>query len=241
MDELNKLDAFVESALELIRQQRAEEAVKEVAAKLAVAERNALLVADMRKFVEGVLPAELLASVRYPPAQDIVLGYPHLDIDVPGCVPVKLGLRYNAKTKEFFMAEDAPFSVPALEISAPFGDEEEIVEGSAEFTWSRVTGQYQRINCADARTAIGIARERWIALGEAQAENQRLSDELKASLHEKTMAKMRELYNLGARKAEGEAEYVPVVEDKTPCEIFNQALREYVYNLVDQAMRTGRE
>lgn len=74
------------------------------------------------------------------------------------------------------------------------------------------------------RTAVGIARERWLRLAEAEAENKRLYDELV----------IRHRDELTPKADQAKAEYVPVVEDVSPATVFNQALREYVYNLVDE-------
>lgn len=236
---MDKLAVFIESAYEALRAQRAEEAVKEVAWKLELAERDALLVADMRYFVEANLPAELHLAVKYPEGAEVLQGYPHVNIEVEGCVPVILGLRYHAKTQEFFMENEIPFSIPALEIYRPGEDDSELFEGRANFTWYRISGNYQRINCGDAKTAMGLARERWLVLAEAEAENKRLFDELTVKQHEKTMAQMRELYKLGAEKVVAVAEYVPVVDEVSPAHVFNQALREYVYDIVADALKRG--
>ena len=225
---MEKLEAFVESAYEALRARRAEEAVKEVARKQQEAERDALLLAELRLFVEDCLPDELAQAVKYPVASEVHQGYPNISIEVEGCVPVLLRVRYSHTNRSFWFESEEPLCVPGLEIFQPMRDGNELFEGRTNITWGRSTGNYQRTNFMDAQTAIGHARERWLALAEAEAENKRLYDAMVMENREKLTVKVAD---------QAVAEYVPVVEDVSPADVFNQALREYVFNLVDERLR----
>jgi hypothetical protein len=233
---MNKMQAFVESAYEARKTVLAIETLKQVAEKQAQAEREALQLEKFRAFVEQIVPVELLDAVVWPRGGDL-FSNGRLPLEVEGCVPVVL-IYYCGAQLSYYKNASSAWLLPALDIREPYLDPDEgPCEGHTSWSWNHRSGNYDWCYADDCTEAIGVARERWLKLAEAEAENKRLFDELKMREHEKTMATMRELYNQGAVKAE----YVPVVEDKTPCEIFNQALREYVFNLVDARLGEGRE
>lgn len=221
---MDAMQEYIEMAYEERKRQRAAEEIKEIARKNEIAERDALLENDMRKFVAGILPMEILPACFFPRVQELLAtGYGSVTIDLEGCVAILLNIRYLSNGKEFAMGDfETPFDVAGLEILSPYFDGEDVCEGVAKITWSNSKGPNMRHSCKDAREAIGLARERWLMLARADAGNKREYDALVLLQREKTAA------------TEAETEYVPLVEEVTPDMVFHQALREYVYDLVDE-------
>jgi len=220
------VEQYIESAYEARRAAMAEEAVKEVARKQEQAEKEALQLAKLREFMAQHMPEEMLDFVEWLKGYDLFQSQ-QLVVRAPGCVPVALILYVGARDAEYHTHDKGSlWIVPSLYISKPHWDaeENEIFAGRAEWSWGHSPKPYDWLYANDFREAIGHARERWLRLAEAEAENKRLYDEL--------TVKNREAM---ARK-DVEAEYVPVLEEVNPEHVLVQALREYVWRLVDARM-----
>jgi hypothetical protein len=238
---MDKVQAYIEGAHEARKAVVAEKMMEKLRSQREQSEKEALQLANLRDFLVNHIPDDLMQFVRFPRGHDLFTTM-RLPLELPGCIPVEMIICCGDKDHKFYF-RDNPWIVPSLQIYEPYFDEDEgeIFTGRVGWAWNHAAGEYDWCYAKGLSEAIGMARERFLALAEADAEHKQRYDELTIQARERAESTIREMYNRGAVKAEPVyAPVNPVISDAPVAEML-VAMEKFMRMIARDEINGGAE